>query len=251
MAFVFGSLVSLNAQRTISTADEVAPAIALYNRGQYGESIRILRELVTRDKTYLTAWHYLGLALASNSQLDDARKAHEKAARLGEMLLQSQLNLVQRDEDVKRLLSPWRRELTEAGESAAKFLALSVKPSKSKTEEWSARSNSLLGFADIANEQTAGVIDVKDADVKPRILTKPEPLYTEEARRNGVQGMVVLKAIFATNGRVLGIRVVKGLPDGLTGEAIRAASRIKFIPALKDGKPVAMFSQLEYTFGIN
>ena len=250
VAFLFGGLVRVTAQRTALTPDEVAPAIALYQRGQYDEAIQILRELVKRDKYNLRAWHYLGLAWESKSKPDDARKAHEKAAKLGDMLLQSQLNLVERDEDLRRLLLPWRTELAEAGESAGKYLTLSVKPSKSKTEEWSARSDSLLGFADIANEQTPAAIKHTDVDVKARILRKPEALYTEEARRNRVQGLVVLKVIFSATGRVLGIRVAKGLPNGLTGEAIRAASRIKFVPAQKDGKPVSMFAQLEYTFSI-
>jgi TonB family protein len=249
-ACLFGVLVTVNGQRTTLAPDEVAPAIALYQSGQYDEAIQILRELVKRDKNHLRAWHYLGLAWEHKSKPNDARKAHEKAAKLGDALLQSQLNLVERDEDVRRLLLPWRTELSEAGESAGKYLTLSVKPSKSKTEEWSARGDSLLGFADIANEQSPAGIKPKDADVKARILRKPEALYTEEARRNGVRGLVVLKVIFSATGRVLGIRVVKGLPSGLTGEAIRAASRIKFIPAQKDGKPVSMFAQLEYTFSI-
>src|SRR5712691_7104924 len=51
---------------------------------------------------------------------------------------------------------------------------------------------------------------------KARILEKPEPQYTEEARKNQVTGTVVLKVAFSSNGQVTNIRAVSGLPDGLT-----------------------------------
>lgn len=251
LAAVSHGLSQQPAGKRTEATDETANGIALYRDGKNEEAINVLRQVVKRDKNALRAWHYLGLALEKIGLTNDARKAHEKAAKLGELFLQIQLNAVEQDEDLKRLLLPWGTELSEAGASAGKYLTLSVKPSKSKTEEWSVRSDSLLGFADIANEQAPAGIKPSEADVKARILTKPEALYTEQARRNGVKGLVVLKVIFSATGRVRGIRVVKGLPDGLTGEAVRAASRIKFIPAQKDGKPVSMFAQLEYTFSIH
>ena len=79
---------------------------------------------------------------------------------------------------------------------------------------------------------------------------KPEPSYTEAARQNQVTGTVVLKAIFSANGSVLKINVVSGLPQGLTERAIKAAQKIKFIPAVKDGKFVPCWIQLEYNFNL-
>ena len=90
----------------------------------------------------------------------------------------------------------------------------------------------------------------KEVSVKARVLSKPEPQYTPEARGKQITGTVVLRAIFAANGRVVGIRVVSGLPGGLTEQAIYAARQIKFIPAIKDGRPVSMFIQLEYNFNL-
>lgn len=85
---------------------------------------------------------------------------------------------------------------------------------------------------------------------KARILSKPEALYTEQARKNQVMGTVVLKVVFSANGQVTNIRAVSGLPDGLTEKAIAAAHQMKFIPATKDGHNVSMYAQLEYTFTI-
>ena len=80
----------------------------------------------------------------------------------------------------------------------------------------------------------------KEVDVKARLLSKAEPAYTEEAREKRVVGTVVLKAVFTGSGQVTDIRVVQGLPHGLTEQAIKVARKIKFIPATKDGKYVSM-----------
>src|ERR1700737_482503 len=75
----------------------------------------------------------------------------------------------------------------------------------------------------------------KVVDKKPRILRKPEPTYTKEARKHGIEGTVVLRAVFASTGRVTNIHVISGLPDGLTDRSIEVAQKIKFEPAIKDG----------------
>ena len=90
----------------------------------------------------------------------------------------------------------------------------------------------------------------KEVDVKARLVQKPEPSYTEKARSKGIVGTVVLKAIFSGTGKVVAIRVVRGLPHGLTEKSIEAAKKIKFIPAMKDGKYVSMWIQLEYNFNL-
>lgn len=90
----------------------------------------------------------------------------------------------------------------------------------------------------------------KDVTTKARLLSKPEPQYTEDARKNQITGTVVLKVVFASNGSVTNIRTVSGLPYGLTERAIAAARNIKFVPATKDGHQVSMWMQLEYNFNL-
>jgi periplasmic protein TonB len=90
----------------------------------------------------------------------------------------------------------------------------------------------------------------KDVTSKARLISKPEPQYTEDARKNQIVGTVVLKVVFASNGSVTNIRTVSGLPFGLTERAIAAARQIKFVPATKDGHPVSMWMQLEYNFNL-
>ena len=90
----------------------------------------------------------------------------------------------------------------------------------------------------------------KEVDKKIRLGMKPEPSYTETARKNAVTGTVILKCVFRSNGSVTDIRLITGLPYGLSERAIDAARKIKFIPAIKDGKFVSMWMQLEYNFNL-
>jgi TonB family protein len=90
----------------------------------------------------------------------------------------------------------------------------------------------------------------KEVTSKARLISKPEPQYTEDARKNQITGTVVLKVVFTSGGSVTNIRTVSGLPYGLTERAIAAARQIKFVPATKDGHPVSMWMQLEYNFNL-
>ncbi|MDQ1522316.1 MAG: hypothetical protein QOE47_240 [Pyrinomonadaceae bacterium] len=85
---------------------------------------------------------------------------------------------------------------------------------------------------------------------KAQIIHKPEPRYTEEARKNEVTGTVRLRLVVMADGKVSSIVPVSHLPDGLTETAIRAARHIKFIPAVKDGRKVSQYVTIEYNFHI-
>jgi TonB family protein len=90
----------------------------------------------------------------------------------------------------------------------------------------------------------------KNGAGKPTILYKEKAKYTEEARQNKVQGTVVLTAVFTAEGRITGIKVVRGLPDGLTEKAIEAAQKIRFQPATKNGAAISVRANLEFTFNL-
>ncbi len=94
------------------------------------------------------------------------------------------------------------------------------------------------------------VFSGKEVTSKARVLSKPEPQYTEEARKNQIVGTVLLQAVFSASGEVTQIRALRPLPFGLTEKAIAAARMIKFVPAMKDGHPVSMYMHLEYNFNL-
>jgi len=89
-----------------------------------------------------------------------------------------------------------------------------------------------------------------EVDQRARLLQKPEPHYTEEARSNQITGRVILRAVFASSGEVVQIEALTTLPFGLTEQAIAAARQIKFLPAMKRGRPVSVYMKLEYNFNL-
>jgi TonB family protein len=100
----------------------------------------------------------------------------------------------------------------------------------------------------IGQDGDGGDVPWADARLRPRIIYKEKARYTEEARQNKIQGTVVLSATFSASGRLTDIRVLRGLPDGLTEKAIEAAQRIRFEPARRDGTAVNVRATLEYHF---
>jgi TonB family protein len=91
----------------------------------------------------------------------------------------------------------------------------------------------------------------KGVDLRADVYSRPNPKYTKEATKAGIQGYVILKVVMHSNGELGRIRVVRSLPAGLTESAIRAACKIKFRPAQKDGKPVTQEVMIEYSFRLS
>ena len=85
---------------------------------------------------------------------------------------------------------------------------------------------------------------------KALITVKPEPAFTEWARRFSVTGVVRLRAVLHSSGTVQNISVVKSLPHGLTRKAIDALKLVRFEPAQKGGRAVSQYAVFEYNFNI-
>ena len=87
-------------------------------------------------------------------------------------------------------------------------------------------------------------------DQTPKILNSRDgiPAYSEEARRHGIQGIVRLRILVGTDGSIKKINVIRGLPYGLTDEAIRAASKLKASPAMNDGQPIEYWLPAPFRF---
>jgi len=101
--------------------------------------------------------------------------------------------------------------------------------------------------SDVSNERP---LRGNEVEQRARLLFKPEPQYTEEARRNQITGTVMLRVVFSNSGEVEQIRAVQTLPFGLTERAIAAARQIKFVPATNGGHSVSVYMQLEYNFNL-
>jgi TonB family protein len=78
------------------------------------------------------------------------------------------------------------------------------------------------------------------AQVPPRIVKSPAPIYSNEALKAKVQGDVLLLLVIGTDGQPSHIIVQRSLGFGLDEEAIKAVKKWRFQPATMDGMPVAV-----------
>jgi TonB family protein len=115
-----------------------------------------------------------------------------------------------------------------------------------KNEDYRCTDDGTL--AHLLDRDQVTAYEIKEVDVKAELTDKKLPRYTREARRIGVEGIVVLKVLLQGDGKIGRVRVVRRLPYGLTENAIRVACEIKFKPALKAGQPVAQWLNVQYAF---
>ncbi len=86
-------------------------------------------------------------------------------------------------------------------------------------------------------------------DVRPpRKIMAPQPHYTVKARKKRIQGVVIVQTVIDKEGNVTDVKVLKGLPHGLTETAVEAISRWKFEPATFNGEPVNVYYNLTVNF---
>jgi TonB family protein len=82
----------------------------------------------------------------------------------------------------------------------------------------------------------------------PKLRSKIEPQYTEEARVAKFQGTVVIYAEIGADGLAHNLHVIRGLGLGLDEKALEAIDRWRFYPGSKDGTPVTVAATIEVNF---
>jgi len=105
-----------------------------------------------------------------------------------------------------------------------------------------------VGFSTPDVKRAAAPVVAAVSETPVIVTNKPIPQYTDEAKKMRVQGDVVLKVTFTAEGSVEIVRVIQGLGHGLDEQAERAARRIQFKPATRNGKPVSLTTQVKIEF---
>lgn len=85
-----------------------------------------------------------------------------------------------------------------------------------------------------------GVVEAHAVSKMPLPIGRCVGTYTDEARAAAIEGTVILDLVVGPDGRPQKIKVVRGLPHGLTQAAKKAVARCRFSPGEQDGDPVAV-----------
>jgi TonB family protein len=83
------------------------------------------------------------------------------------------------------------------------------------------------------------MIAPKPYDVSPKLIHSVEAESSDEARREGKSGVVVISLVVSEDGMPTQVHVVRGAGMGLDEQAVAAVNQYRFKPAMKDGQPVA------------
>ena len=86
-------------------------------------------------------------------------------------------------------------------------------------------------------------------DVKPpRLITKVDPVYPEEAREEGISGVVLLSVRADKEGNVDSIKILKSPHRLLSHAAVDAVKQWKYEPMFIKGKPMPIIFTVTLTF---
>jgi TonB family protein len=146
------------------------------------------------------------------------------------------------------------KQLTEAAEITEEYLKQN--PNLAYGDVWREQLKALQAYVRFAHpnrdpNSPNAVFQPKELPIKAKLLKRPEPGVTEEARRACAQGSVVLRGVIDRDGTVQSLVVVGSVGYGLTEESLKAARKARFSPAQKDGRAVPQYLQIEYNFSFS
>jgi TonB family protein len=99
-----------------------------------------------------------------------------------------------------------------------------------------------------AGAQTEAPLRAGNGVSPPRLLSKVEPEYSEEARKAKLSGAVMLHVVVRPDGQAGDMRVLRSLGLGLDENAMAAVTQWKFQPGEGEGRSVSVQATIEVNF---
>ena len=233
---------------TIFEDAELKEARQAHQAGEFQRAVTILKSYVEKKPGSFDGYFLLGLCHRELHQYPEAIAALEQAIQLSPKSKLAQYELGQTYVLVKNyegMIKQYRwlekYDLPVANEFRA-YIPAEI------ARQHQIPQSLLESF--ITELNAAQPIFLVTPNSRPEIISIERPKYTPEARSKGIQGAVVLTVIYSRQGMLLVSGVVRGLPDGLTEMAIEAARKLRFKPAIRDGKPVSVRGNLELNFNL-
>jgi periplasmic protein TonB len=76
-----------------------------------------------------------------------------------------------------------------------------------------------------------------------------KPIYPEQAKNAGIQGIVIIEAVIGTDGSVIEGRILRPVPE-LDKPALDAVMQWRYTPTLLNGEPVELIMTVTVTFSL-
>jgi TonB family protein len=111
-----------------------------------------------------------------------------------------------------------------------------------------ADSTTAMGPMPPVDEAGNGVKQIGGGVTGPKIIYEPWPEYTELAKQDKVQGIVLVSLVVDEHGLPQHVQLLRGLGDGLNENAVESVKKYVFKPATENGKPVAVWLNVEVNF---
>ena len=87
--------------------------------------------------------------------------------------------------------------------------------------------------------------------LRPEVFSQVKPEYPEKARGAGTAGTVILETVIDEQGCVGNVKVLQGLPNGVTEAAVASIRQWIFSPATLNGQPVKVYYVLTVNFSVS
>ena len=201
--------------------------------GNDEKAIADFSKAIELDKNEAAAFSSRGGLFLKKKLYDPAIEDYTKAA-----------NLSPNDEKARRELQFAIDEKKKAADAAAAAAKITAGNGTSTQPQTNAGKTTNA----VNNNQSAQSQPPLPETRELKILSAPTPVYTEKAFKNKVSGTVRLRITFLASGEIGAVTPVTQLPDGLTDEAIKAARKIKFEPAVQKGVAQTVVKDLNYNF---
>lgn len=95
-----------------------------------------------------------------------------------------------------------------------------------------------------------GPIRVGGQIKEPRKTKEVKPIYPEIARKARIEGVVILEITVSKQGTVKDVKVLRGLPMGLTEAAVEAVKQWEYEPSTLNGRPVEVLVTVTARFNL-
>ncbi len=256
------------ASRAFDRAKELQPGLAASTQAQVAYTLVLrnqLKDALAEVSTALELEPTNVDALYTNALIKLRSRARDEALKNADAIIASKPDLADGHllrsmvllgfndsvTSIQQETPPARLQRYQAALNALdQYLRLSSDPRA--VQDWQEQLESLRFYVanDLGRTGSFETYFAREVTHKARIIDKREPSYTETARTELVAGTVVLTCVFAADGTIQHVLVLQSLTHGLTQASVAATKRIKFEPALLNGRPVSTFMQLEYNFSL-